>query len=161
VLLIDGILFRALFFPVTRIVKGAWIMAPSDHRFAYGLFITDPLCIAFLILMLLYFVLLEGLAGATFGKWVLGLRVVRTDGGGAVGLARSGVRNILRLVDGLPALNIVGVILILSSAERARFGDLVARTRVVQVWWRGSDHPLPLTARAKYALALRWVHRGR
>ena len=61
----------------------------------------------------------------------LGLRVV-TDGGNRPGLARSALRNILRLVDGLPAFNIVGVVLILRSPERARFGDRVAGTRVVR-----------------------------
>ena len=131
-LLLDFLLFCALFFPITRIVKGVWIMSPGDHRWAYGLFVTDPLCIAFLVFMFLYFVLLEGLAGATLGKWLLGLRVIRADGGRA-GLPRSALRNTLRLVDGLPALNILGVILVLRSAERARFGDRLAGTRVIQV----------------------------
>jgi uncharacterized RDD family membrane protein YckC len=130
-LVIDGLLFCAIFFPVTRIVKGVWIMSVADHRWTTGLFITDPLCMIFLMLMLLYFVLLEGLAGATLGKCVLGLRVVRMDGE-KPGLARSALRNILRLVDGLPALHIVGIILILRSPERARFGDRVAGTRVVR-----------------------------
>jgi uncharacterized RDD family membrane protein YckC len=96
------------------------------------LFITDPLCLIFLALMFLYFVTLEGLVGATLGKWALGLRVV-TDGGDRPGLARSTLRNILRLVDGLPAFNIVGVVLILRSPERARFVDRVAGTRVIRV----------------------------
>jgi uncharacterized RDD family membrane protein YckC len=130
-LVIDGLLFCAIFFPVTRIVKGVWIMSVADHRWANGLFITDPLCVIFLVLMLLYFLLLEGLAGATLGKWVLGLRVVRMDGE-KPGLARSALRNILRLVDGLPAFHIVGIVLILRSPERARFGDRVAGTRVVR-----------------------------
>ena len=130
-LVIDALLFCAIFFPVTRIVKGVWIMSATDHRWANGLFITDPLCLTFLALMLLYFVLLEGLIGATLGKWVLGLRVVSTDGE-KPGLARSALRNLLRLVDGLPAFNIVGVVLILRSPERARFGDRAAGTRVVR-----------------------------
>jgi uncharacterized RDD family membrane protein YckC len=95
------------------------------------LFITDPLCLIFLALIFLYFVLLEGLLGATLGKWALGLRVVSTEGTNP-GLARSALRNVLRLVDGLPAFNIVGVVLILRSSERARFGDRVAGTRVTR-----------------------------
>ncbi len=130
-LVVDGLLFCAVFFPVTRLVKGVWIMRAADHRWTSGLFITDPLCLAFLALMLLYFVLLEGLFGATLGKWLLGLRVVRV-GGGRTGLACSALRNVLRLVDGLPAFNVVGVVLILRSPERARFGDRVANTRVVR-----------------------------
>lgn len=130
-LVIDGLLFCALFFPVTRVVKGVWLMSATDHRWADGLFMTDPLCLSFLALMVLYFVLLEGLSGATLGKWALGLRVVRTDGG-KPGLVHSAVRNLLRLVDGLPAFNIVGIVLILRSPEKARFGDRVAGTRVVR-----------------------------
>ncbi|MFO7743744.1 MAG: RDD family protein [Anaerolineae bacterium] len=130
-LVIDVLLFCAVFFPVTRIVKGVWIMSAADHRWANGLFITDPLCLIFLAVMVLTFVLLEGLFGATVGKWVLGLRVVGPDGG-KPGLARSAVRNLLRLADGLPAFNILGVILILRSPQRARFGDRVADTRVVR-----------------------------
>ncbi|MGY4707284.1 RDD family protein [Candidatus Bipolaricaulota sp. J31] len=126
----DFCLFLALFLPITRLVKGVWIMGASDHRWARGLFITDPLCLAFLGAMFLYFVVLEGLAGATLGKRLLGLRVVRVDGR-RPGLLKAAVRNALRLVDGLPALNLLGVVLILRSEERARFGDRVAGTRVV------------------------------
>jgi len=107
-------------------------MTPGDHRWSSDLFVTDPLCITFLILVFLYFVILEGLAGATFGKWVLDLRVVQADSGDRPGILKGLLRNILRLVDGLPTLNIVGIVLILSSAERARFGDRIAGTRVVQ-----------------------------
>jgi uncharacterized RDD family membrane protein YckC len=132
-LVADLLLFCLLFFPVTRAVKGVWIMSPADHRWVRGLFITDPLCIAFLLVMVCYFVFLEGLLGATLGKWLLGLRVVRAGKGGSPGLARGAFRNLLRAVDSLPALNIVGVALILSSPERARFGDRAAGTRVVHV----------------------------
>ncbi len=130
-LVIDFLLFCATFFPVTRLVTGSWILSSDAHQWKYGWFITDPLCISFLFVMLLYFAVLEGMAGATLGKWVVGLRVVRT-GGGRPGLTRGFLRNMLRLVDGLPAFSILGVVLILSSEERARFGDRIAGTRVVR-----------------------------
>lgn len=129
-LVIDTLLFCAVFFPITRLVKGVWLMSASDHRWIHGWFITDPLCLAFLAIMFSYFVLLEGWAGATFGKWAVGLRVIRVDGR-RPGLGRSLVRNILRLVDTLPALNLLGVVLILCSPQRARFGDRAAGTRVI------------------------------
>jgi uncharacterized RDD family membrane protein YckC len=129
--MIDTLLFCAVFFPVTRIVKGVWIMRVSDHRWVSGLFITDPLCLTFLALMVLYFIVLEGWFGATLGKWVMGLRVVDEDNE-VPGLARSALRNMLRLVDGLPAFSVLGVILILRSPENARFGDRVAGTRVIR-----------------------------
>jgi len=97
-----------------------------------GWFITDPLCLVFLAVMALYFVLLEGLAGATLGKWLLGLRVVRIDGR-RPGLWKSLLRNVLRLVDSLPTLYILGAILIARSGERARFGDRVSGTRVIRI----------------------------
>ena len=104
-------------------------MGANDHRWVHGWVIFDPICAAFLAIMVLYFVFLEGLAGATLGKWLLGIRVVRLDRS-KPGLARSLGRNLLRLVDGLPALNVVGVVLILRSPEKARFGDRWAGTRV-------------------------------
>jgi uncharacterized RDD family membrane protein YckC len=138
-LLVDLLLFCAVFFPVTRLVKGVWLMAPNDHNWVNGWFIFDPLCLIFLVVMALYMILLEGLLAATVGKWVCGLRVVRTDGG-KPGLWKGFVRNVLRAVDSLPTLNILGVILILRSRERARFGDRIAGTRVVHAR-REAQHP--------------------
>jgi hypothetical protein len=54
--------------------------------------------------------------------------LVERAGGGVPGL----MKGLLRIVDGLPAFNILGIVLILTSAERARFGDRVADTRVIQ-----------------------------
>jgi uncharacterized RDD family membrane protein YckC len=132
-LAIDGLLFCAIFFPTTKILKGVWLMSASDHRWVNGLFITDPLCIAFLLVIFAYFVLLEGLAGMTVGKWVMGLRVSAAGDGGRPGLPKALFRNLLRLVDGLPAFSIVGIALIARSKERARFGDRYAGTRVLKV----------------------------
>jgi uncharacterized RDD family membrane protein YckC len=131
-LLVDFLLFCLFFFPVTRLIKGVWIMNAANHRWGYGLFITDPLCLTFLIIMFLYFVFLEGLIGVTFGKWLAGLRVERVEGG-KPGLLKGLLRNVLRIVDGLPAFNILGIILISTSTEKARFGDRVAGTRVIRV----------------------------
>jgi uncharacterized RDD family membrane protein YckC len=128
---LDVLVMSAVFFPVTRLVKGTWVMTASEHRWAAGAFVTDPLCLVFLLVMFLYFVLFEGLAGATPGKRALGLRVVGTYGGEA-GLTAALLRNVLRMVDGLPALGIVAAVLIASSPEKARFGDRVAETRVVR-----------------------------
>lgn len=137
-LLVDFLCFCIVFFPITRAVKGVWIMSAHDHRWANGLFITDPLCIGFLIFMLIYFVVLEAIAGATVGKWVVHLRVVNLENGGRPGWVKSSLRNLLRLIDGLPAFNIIGIVLILRSSEKARFGDRVAGTRVIvlNITWR-------------------------
>jgi uncharacterized RDD family membrane protein YckC len=105
-------------------------MAPRDHQWAQGRFVSDPLCVTFLVVMAAYYICLEGLVGATIGKWAVGTRVISIDGG-RPGIAKALVRNLLRLVDGLPAFNILGVIAIARSSQRARIGDIVANTRVV------------------------------
>ncbi len=130
-LVIDFVVLSMIFFPVTRAVKGVWIMTSEEHLWDYGWFVTDPLCIVFLVIIVLYFVLLEGIPGATIGKLISGLKVVGEDGRNP-GLKRAGVRNLLRIVDALPVLNILGVVLILNSPERARFGDRIAGTRVIK-----------------------------
>ena len=129
-LLLDTAVFCVFFFPITRIVKGVWMITAADHRWVYGWFITDPLCLTFVGVICIYFVVLEAWFGATVGKWLLGLRIVRPDGR-VPGLTKSAARNILRAVDALPALNVLGVILIACSPQRARFGDRVAQTRVI------------------------------
>ena len=131
-LLVDALLFCACLFPITRIVKGVWLMSPNDHNWVRDWFIFDPLCLAFLVIMGLYFMFLEGWLGATLGKWILGLRVIGLDGRRA-GLWKGIVRNVLRLVDGLPAFSLLGVILIQRSKERTRFGDRIAGTRVIRI----------------------------
>ncbi len=129
-LALDFAALSAVFFPITRLVKGVWLMTPADHLWREGWFIFDPLCAAFLGAIAAYFVVAEGAAGRTLGKWALGLKVVGPTGG-RPGLPRAALRNLLRLVDGLPTLSILGVVLILVTAERTRVGDLAAGTRVV------------------------------
>ncbi len=137
-LAIDFLLFCALFFPITRLVKGVWLMSPSDHRWASGWFVSDPLCLIFFIIIVAYFILLEAYAGATIGKGICGLRVIRAGGNGKPGLMKSFIRNLGRVIDSLPAFNILGVVLIIGSPEKARFGDRLADTRVIHVRHRTS-----------------------
>jgi len=106
-------------------------MEASDHRWVRAWFITDPICIVFFVVMCLYYVVLEARFGVTLGKLALRIRVIEISSGGVPGWRRSMIRNALRLVDGLPALNLIGVILILATPEKTRLGDLVAQTRVV------------------------------
>ena len=105
-------------------------MSNQEHQWSYGWFITDPLCISFLIVIILYFIILEGTIGATIGKKVLGMQIITNDGS-KIGLWQAVVRNFLRIVDAFPAFNILGVVLIIKSPENARFGDRIAGTRVI------------------------------
>jgi uncharacterized RDD family membrane protein YckC len=77
-----------------------------------------------------YLIVLEATQGATIGKKVLGLRVVRLDGT-PIGWGESIIRNLLRIVDGIGAY-LLGAILIWTSPTKQRLGDRVAKTVVVR-----------------------------
>lgn len=128
-LALDAALFCAAFFPVTRLVKGVWLMSAADHRWRHGLFIFDPLCLVFLVLIVAYYLALEA-RGGTLGKRLLGLRIVDV-GGRSPGLRASVIRNALRIVDSLPACYLLGAVLIATSPECTRLGDRLAGTRVI------------------------------
>ncbi len=78
----------------------------------------------------LYPVVFEVRSGATPGKRALGLRVVHDDGT-PVGLPASLIRNLLRVVDFLPAFYGVGLVSTLVDRDFRRLGDLAAGTLVV------------------------------
>jgi uncharacterized RDD family membrane protein YckC len=100
-------------------------------------------------------------SAATPGKRALGLRVVMDDGM-PVTLAASLLRNLLRVVDFLPALYLTGVLSMLWRADFKRLGDVVAGTLVVHdrdVSLHGSPPPaepmapaVPLTAAQQTAI---------
>jgi uncharacterized RDD family membrane protein YckC len=85
--------------------------------------------ITFLV-MLAYDVPFEVLnQGRTPGKAAAGIRVVGSDGE-PVRFVASAIRNILRLVDFLPAFYLVGSTAIVASAHDQRLGDMAAGTIV-------------------------------
>lgn len=78
-----------------------------------------------------YFAAWEALwHGQTPGKRAVGLRVLRADGS-PVTATEALLRNILRLVDLLPVLGLVGIVSILATRRDQRIGDLAAGTVVV------------------------------
>ena len=86
--------------------------------------------VIYFALALGYYFVAEALTGATVGKRALGLRVVGSDGGRA-GVGRVAARTVLRIVDVLPFLYLVGFITVLATPSNRRLGDLAARTDVV------------------------------
>ncbi len=84
----------------------------------------------YLGLVLLYFFAFEATSGQTVGKGMVKLRVVRLDGMPARPAAIA-TRTLLRLVDWLPLLNLVGIICVLATRRHQRVGDLLAKTVVV------------------------------
>ena len=78
-----------------------------------------------------YYIVLEALYGATLGKRLIGLKVVKIDGDAPIDWQASIVRNVLRIVDGF-IFYLVAAIAVLASKEKQRIGDMVARTVVVR-----------------------------
>jgi len=103
------------------------------------------------VLIWAYFILLEWLwNGQTIGKRAFRLRVINEDGSPAQFTAVL-IRNLLRLVDFLPALYGLGVLVIVLSPKSQRLGDLAAGTYVVraprpQVDWFSLRTVTPLGA---------------
>ncbi|MFC1982871.1 RDD family protein [Chloroflexota bacterium] len=104
------ILFLSIFFLITYWYSGKWAMGPEEHLWG----ISDPICIVFLFIIFAYLILMEAYVGWTIGKRLLHMRVI-DNSGNRIGLQKSIIRNLLRLIDGLPAFNILGIILIASS----------------------------------------------
>ena len=80
-------------------------------------------------ILFLYGWLLEAACGATLGKALVGIRVVRTTDCSA--LSACAVRNALRIVDGF-AFYLVGAAVACCSNVRQRIGDICAHTAVVE-----------------------------
>lgn len=79
-----------------------------------------------------YFFVFEGLwHGRTPGKRAQRLRVVRVDGH-PMSTAQMFVRNLLRIVDFLPAYYAIGAISIVVTKRSQRLGDLAAGTLVIR-----------------------------
>ena len=106
----------------------------------WGLFLVNPFVVPLfsviysifaMFFSLVYFIVLEGVYGQTLGKRLFNLNVVNKKGR-KITWTDSVVRNVLRLVDILPFLYIVGIISILVTEKRQRLGDLAANTLVVE-----------------------------
>lgn len=78
-----------------------------------------------------YHTVLEWRYGRTLGKYLVKIRVTDADGA-RPSLRSSLVRNVLRLVDWLPAFYVVGILAVAASDRARRIGDRVADTTVVR-----------------------------
>ena len=86
---------------------------------------------AIFLVLYAYDVVFETFAnGRTPGKMAARLRVVRV-GGEPVDFMSSAIRNVLRLIDGIPLSYIPGIISILATKRNQRLGDLAAGTIVI------------------------------
>lgn len=99
-----------------------------------GLVPTWPFVVAGCITSLLYWALFEWLYGATPGKLILGMRVVKRDGGRCTAAAAL-VRGLLRYLDSF--FFCVPALVSMQAPSQQRVGDKLAKTLVV-----GSHDPI-------------------
>lgn len=76
-----------------------------------------------------YYIVMEGLFGATVGKFVVGIRVKMLDGKPCTWKAAV-IRTVLRVVDGF-LVYLVAAIVVWASKKNQRLGDMAAKTLVV------------------------------
>lgn len=82
------------------------------------------------LVALVYYLGSELLTGTSFGKRLVGLRVVGADCRPAGGTAIL-TRTVFRVVDGLPVMYLLGLVVAVATPDDQRVGDVVAKTRVV------------------------------
>ena len=120
-----------------------WILLVVSQLLSKGGLGGTIFLLSMFLLEWLYPVLFEVCwGGATPGKRLIGLAVVRDDGV-PVGWAPSMVRNLLRVADFLPIPYGFGVLSMLTHPEFRRLGDIAAGTVVVHVARPGRARPLP------------------
>ena len=159
-LVLAGLGSRLVATIVDVLIKGAvllalWLIGDAAGGSEAGGFLFAALVVASFLVWFGYDVAFETLAsGRTPGKRAAGLRVVRL-GGEPVGFLASAVRNLLRLVDGLPGIYAVGAASVLFSRRNQRLGDLAAGTLVVRE--RRAPPPLARPAAPDFAVADRYA----
>jgi len=92
-----------------------------------------------LLFVFLVFGIVAGLTGATIGKWLVGIRVVKEDGS-IVGIPGSLLRWVCFFVD----IFFVGIILASTTRGHRRLGDMAASSYVVTK--EAVGHPIALPA---------------
>ncbi len=139
-LIIDAIIFGILFWLFMKAFSGTYVGGCNSgfdigstvnmfgNKTFYGL-CGFPAQLYFLVI-LSYYILLEWKLGGTLGKLTVGMRVVKSTGE-PLDLKASLIRNIMRVVDFLPLLYLVGVISVWNSKTKQRVGDRLAKTVVV------------------------------
>ena len=132
-LVVDVLLFSVISAVVNAVYGVSVLISGSPLTTAWGGYAYYSTSVGWFwltLLYLLYATVPEATFGATPGKLLLRLRVVRLDGQ-PLDLRAMLIRNLMRLIDALPLLYLVGGVSVLATRGSQRLGDLAAGTTVV------------------------------
>lgn len=105
----------------------AFFEAAEFSDLSFSVFVIGPAT----ILYFLYHPVLEiVMRGSTPGKRIAGVRIV-TEDGGQPGVFALLLRNVLRILDSLPSMYIVGLVSTMVTQRSVRIGDIAAGTILV------------------------------
>ena len=115
---------------------GGWSVSVEDGMLtAYSNASTreggDATGYAYVFLALSYYIVMERVWAATLGKMIMGLTVVKV-GGGLYGWKPVLLRNIFRIIDGLPIFYLLGFVFVAATPRNQRLGDFAAGALVVR-----------------------------
>lgn len=128
--IVDGLIFLPI----------AWLLAfIAGTTVSSGFTLEGPIFWFNIIIGFAYVIFFEGKLGATPGKMIVGLKVIKADGS-ACDITAAAIRTVCRIVDGLMGY-FVGALFIWFSARNQRLGDRAAGTLVVRsAYLRFSDN---------------------
>jgi uncharacterized RDD family membrane protein YckC len=125
--IVDGLIFGGLYAVMVILFGSISSVGSADWNGSMPALPT----LLYGVIVVLYYILLEGYLGQTVGKMLLGIKVVREDDGEVPGLGGATIRTLLRIVDGISSY-LVAFITVLISGKNQRLGDMAAHTLVVR-----------------------------
>lgn len=133
---------RALAWLIDALIRYTLLFIIAMITIWLGDFGTGLLLLSMFLLEWLYPVVFEVQRLATPGKQRMGLMVVHEDGT-PLSWGSSMIRNLLRVVDFLPALYMVGLLSMMLTGRFQRLGDLAAGTLVIHAAGKRQARELP------------------
>lgn len=126
-----GIGSRSAALALDLLIQVLLVLLLTSIASTFGAIGAAGLAIASFLVLIGYPVIAESaFDGRTVGKQALGLRTIMDDGSPLTFVAAA-IRGLVRVVDLLPGVGLVGMVSILATERSQRLGDLVAGTLVV------------------------------
>ncbi len=123
------VLMLILNVPFSDTPASSW--EPSPMALAVFIPVALITVVSAIIVALGYYIVLEGHFGFTIGKYLLGLRVLKTDGT-RIGYKEAFLRNLSKYINNLIVIDAL-IMLIFFNKEKQRGFDKIANTMVVHV----------------------------